>query len=227
MTQKKYQRGIIHSSEKIKKLIDYRINDITAISNQSVSDILEKAILDGLFPRNKVARSIVFDYLYSDSEKNGVKKTIQHLFFWNSTGNDLEAKYDNFRPLVEYCLVHVLNSCLLIDDNFGIDYFLRRFGSFVTNLENCSKNIEDPVMEAMLRQRAEWARMLYHNACDKPEKTWLKFFLEVINDNWSLVSNWSITYQCLSDIVLMADFTETTQARYDLLEIIEQVSDEW
>ena len=227
MAQKKYQRGIIHSNEKIKRLIDYRLKDITSLSNQSVSDILEKAILDGLFPKNKDVRRMVFDYLYSDEEKEGVKKTLECLFGWNSAGVDYEAKYYNFRPLVEYCLIHILNNCMLSDKNYFLDHFLCQFDTLVERLEICSTTMGEPSVEAMLKQRAEWARMLYNNARKKPNETWLKFFLEVINDNWSLLCNWSITYRCLCDSVSMADFTETAQARNDLLEIIEKISAEW
>lgn len=223
MSQKKFQRGIIHSNEKIKRLIDYRLKDITDISNRSVSDILETALLDGLFPRNKVARSIVVNYLYSDSEENGVRKTLENLFALDSDGVQLE-NLGTLR-LLNFCRAHIVNYRKISDRDILFQRFLNQFGSLVEVIEGNANCFDNP--PAMDKLRAEWARTLYNIACEKPKEMSLKYYLDVIIDNWLLLSINPITYLCLSYIVSMADYTETAEARNDLLDIIEKITVEW
>ena len=225
MAKNIYQRGIRHSSEQVMKLIDARVNDISAQGNQSISYIIENAILDGLFPRNKDARNIVINYLYSDNEENRVKKTLESIFIWNYTGVDWEAKQSNFGPLVKYIRFHAFCYHKLSDKDFLFQRFLRQFRVLVELIEGCSNTYEEP--PAMVKMRAEWARTLYDTACKKANEMSLNIFLDVISDNWIELNSYSITYQCLSYIVSMAEFKETSQERNDLLEIIEQISTEW
>lgn len=225
MAKNLYQRGIRHSSEQVMKLIDARVSDISAQGNQSISYIIENAILDGLFPRNKDARNIVINYLYSDSEENRVKKTLESLFTWNYTGVDWEAKQNNFGPLVTFFQFNAYLFHNLSNKDFLFQRFLKQFGVLVEHIEACSKTWDEP--PAMVKLRSEWARTLYDTACKKANEMSLNYFLDVISDNWILLHSYSITYQCLSYIVSMAQFKETSKERNDLLEIIENISAEW
>jgi len=227
MNSKKVQKGIIFSCEEVKNTIERRAHDLAVKSNQSISFIIETTLLEGLFPRNEDARSFVINGLYPENGNGSVGQTLDDIFGWNSAGVNWGSKYTNFKPLVEYCLIHVLNDSMLSEKNMVLHHFLSQFSSITEKIERIAKSDEVQVNEEMLQHHAKWARQLYELAREKPNEAWIKFFLEIINDCWDFLSDWSITYRCLSDIAAMADFTETIDARNSLVEIIDKISNEW
>lgn len=227
MAKNLYQRGIRHSSEQVMKLIDARVNEISSLGNQSISYIIENAILDGLFPKNKDARSIVVNYLYADYDDSGVKKTLDCLFAWNNAGVDLNSKYDNLRPIVEFTLFNIDGDPLLPKSNGAMHSFLYAFDSVIKRAEKELNMFESIIDKSQYLCSLEYAKTLLEQAKDKTVQIGIKFFFEVLLDLWNLIKGWSMTYRALSALASMSTFHENPETRNSLVETIDDVSKEW
>ncbi len=227
MAQKKYQRGIIHSSEEIKKLIDFRINDITAKSNKSVSEILEKAILDSLFAENKDAQSFIINGLYPQDGNGSVRQTLDDVFRWNNAGIDLNSKHDNLRPLVDFCLFNMDGTQLLPENNPAMQSFLYCLNSIVRRTEKEADSIENIINKSQYLYAAGQAKKICQQAKDDPTQIRIMFVFEVILDLWELIKGWSMTYRALSALASMSTFHENSETRNALVDLVNQISKEW
>ena len=227
MAQKKYQRGIIHSSETIKIILDHRIDDIALLTKQTTSNIVENALLDGLFPKNRDARDIIQANLYGDTDNRGVKETLIALFRFNSTGCNWLSKYRNFMPLLDFCLLYVDKQARLSDNNGVFTSFLNDFHSIANYTERCAQQIPDHFERSEYKSITNWIKMLYDTACNDPSKIYIIELFKVIKDLWLMIDDWNTTYFLLESIVTMGEFIETVESRNELYNIVDTISQEW
>lgn len=220
MEQKKYQRGIVHSSKRIKLIIDARIDDIQYDTNNSVSDIIEKALIDGLFGRNKDAQSIIFNSLYT----NGVKQTIIAFFKSN-----LVRKY-NIKPFVEYLLPRLISDALILSEK-NHSKFVFLFKKIIELLEkyaqqNKGKDNHSELWWLNYQHQLEWANTLYQQVCGTSERrVELCYCWQILCVCWVALAEYDITYIFLTHIVTIAVFDETSTARNQLCDFLITVSE--
>ena len=220
MEQKKYQRGIVHSSKRIKLIIDARIDDIQYDTNSSVSDIIEKALIDGLFGRNKDAQSIIFNNLYTDS----VKQTMIAFFKSN-----LVRKY-NTKPLVEFLLPCLISDTLIMtEENHSKFVFL--FKEIIERLEEYAQQSKGKDNHSELwwlnyKHQVEWANKLYQQAfATSDQKVELCYCWQILCGCWVALEDYDITYTFLTHIATIAVFDETSTARNRLCDFLINVSE--
>lgn len=227
MAMKKIQKAFYLSSEYVKNFIESRIEDISIKTQRSSSYIIENLLLDGLLPENEEAKSIVRNHLYPDSERGGVQKTLEAIFAYNAAGANWNSKHDNFKPLVDYCLVFGTPSATYNGKGTVLPHFYSQLSDVVDRIENCANSCIEPYDRKRYEAKAEWAKSLYKTSQENPNEIVIRNHFELVRDCWEMLDNWSITYRYLMDLVTMGEFQESTIARNDLYDIINDISKEW
>lgn len=227
MGPKKIQKMFYYSSEYVKKFIESRIEDIAIKEQRSSSYIIENILLDRLLPKNNDARWIVQTYLYPDDERGGVQKTLEALFSQNSAGINWNSKHDNFKPLVEYCLLYTGSSSRMANGKPELHHFINQLESIVDRIEECTKVCIEKYDRQMFEQQAALAKILLETAKKSPEDIMFNQHFQLVLDCWDMLKDWSITYRYLADLVAMYEWTENTNARNALYDIIDTISAEW
>lgn len=247
-----YHRGIIHSSEKVKYLIDSRLKDIQTITNKSISQIIEEALIDNLFCKNDDARSIMINTLYSTNEDR-IKQTMIAVFNLNLVG---DKKY-NIRPFIEYLLLWAFQDDVVTLTEEDHSKFLSLYKKIIEqiekyaqqhkyeienweeikqdNFEAAVKNTDTPYKDCRppwwwwnYQQQTEWANKLYQLDSDALDrKLHLRYHLQVLWDFWDALADYDITYTYLIHIATIAAFRETATARNEICNILKEVSEEW
>ena len=227
MAIKKIQKAFYLSSEYVKDFIESRIEDIAVKTQRSSSFIIENLLLDGLLPDNEEAKSIIRYHLYPDGERGGVQKTLEAIFAHNAAGLNWNSKYDNFKPLVDYCLNFGMVSATYKGKGTVLPHFYSQLRDVVDRIENCTASCIETYDRKRFESIAEWAKTLQKTAEEDPAKIVIREHFELVRDCWDMLGDWSITYRYLMDLVTMGEFQESTIARNDLYDIISEISKEW
>ena len=228
MAIKKIQKMFYYSSEYIKKFIESRLDDLSIKTKHSTSYLIETILLDGLLPKNEEAKTIIQNNLYPDSTQGGVKKTLDSVFSINAAGTGWKSKYDNLKPLVEYCIYYCCSTNQTSNQNDAyLQYFLGQLRPVVDRIENCTNACIEILDRKMYASQLELAKVLLKTAEEHPEEIIPRNHFQLIYDCWDMLDDWSITYRYLSCLVAICDFQENSNARNKLYDIISEISEEW
>ena len=250
--QNKYQRGIIHSSKKVKEIIDGRLNDISKITNKSISKIIEDILIENLLCKNEDARSIMENVLYSEKE-NSIKQTMIAIFNLNLVR---DKKY-NIRPFIEYLLLWAFQDDVVTLTEEDHSKFLSLYKKIIEQIEKYAQQhkfeienweeIEQANIKAAFekketpykdcrppwwwwnyKQQTEWANKLYQLDCDEfARKLHLRHHMQILWDFWDALIDCNTTYTFLIFIAEKAAFIENEMARNRVCSILNEVSEEW
>ena len=227
MTPKKIQKMFYYSSEYIKKFIESRIDDIAIKTQRSSSFIIENLLLNGLLPENKEAKDLVQYNLYPDDERGGVQKTLESAFSNNAAGVNWGSVHDNFKPLVEYSYNFCSATSHCTGNESALHHFRSQLRSVVERIENCANACIEEYDREMFETQAKWARALLDIAENRPSEIVFRDHFQLVLDCWEMLSDWSITYRYLYDLVVMGDWQENPTARNYLFDVIDDISKEW
>lgn len=224
---KKNQKMFYFSSEYVKKFVETRIEDLAIETQRSSSYIIENLILDGLLPHHEEARYIIRQNLYPDNENGGIKKTLDALFSSNAAGVDWRAKHNNFKPVIEYCIMYCDSSSHYIN-NPSLDYFITQEKDIILRIENCVYACIEPYDRHMYASNLEFAKLILNKAENSPQEIVFKECYELISVCWDMLYDWSITFRFLACVTRMCEFNEeNSRARNALYDIISEISLEW
>lgn len=224
---KKNQKMFYFSSEYVKKFVETRIDDIASESQRSSSYIIENLLLNGLLPKNEEARYLIRQNLYPDGENGGIKKTLDALFSANAAGMDWKSKHNNFKPLVEYCLLYC-DSTSHYKKGPYLDYFINQLRNITDRIENCVSACIEVYDKKMYSSYLEFAKLLIQKAEKSPEEIVYRECFDLVNTCWDMLYDWSITFRFLACVTRMCDFIEENyNARNTLYNIISDISEEW
>lgn len=224
---KKNQKMFYFSSEYVKKFVETRIEDVANESQRSSSYIIENLLLDGLLPQNDEAKHIILQNLYPEKDNGGIKKTLDALFSTNAAGIDWKSKHNNFKPLVDYCILYCDPSSHYTKDS-SLDYFICQLRDIVSRIENNVYACIEPYDKQMFASNLEFAKLILKKAETSPQEIVYKECFELINVCWDMLYDWSITFRFLACVVRMCDFNEeNSHARNALYNIISELSQEW
>lgn len=224
---KKNQKMFYFSSEYIKNFVETRIEDVAIETQRSSSYIIENLLLDGLLPKNEEARNIIRQNLYPDNETGGIKKTLDALFSSNAIGIDWKSKHNNFKPVVEYCLLYCDSSSHYKKDP-TLNYFISQLRDIVDRIENCVYACIEPYDKKMYSTYRDYAKSLLKKAEESPQEIVYKECFDLVNVCWDMLYDWSITFRFLACVTRMCDFNdENHRARNALYHIISDISEEW
>lgn len=223
---KKNQKMFYFSSEYVKKFVETRIDDIAIETQRSSSYIIENLLLDGMLPENEEAKYIIRQNLYPDNEKGGIKKTLDALFSSNASGINWKSKYNNFKPVVEYCLLYC-DAKSHYEDNSSLDYFISQLKAIVSRIENCVYACIESYDKNMYSSYLEFAELILKKAKESPQEIMYRECFDLINVCWDMLYDWSITFRFLACVTSMCEFEENSCARNKLYSIISDISKKW
>lgn len=227
MTQKKIQKAFYLSSEYAKEFIETRIDDIAVKTQHSSSYIIETLLLKSLLPENEEAKDIIRYNLYPQDGQGGVQRTLEAIFSKNAAGTGWEPRHNNFFPLIEFCLNFGTYSATYKGKQTSLDHFYSQMRSIVEYVKNCANSCIEEYDRQRYESLAAWAGQLYEKAQSEPNEIVIRYHFELVRDCWAMLSNYDITYRYLRDLVMMGEFQESTIARNELYDIINEISKEW
>ena len=224
---KKNQKMFYFSSEHAKKFVETRIDDVAIETQRSSSYIIENLLLDGLLPKNEEAKYIILQNLYPDDDNGGIKKTLYALFSANAAGINWKSKHNNFKPLVEYCILHCDPEAHYTNSPY-LDYFAGQLCDIVSQIDNCVHVCIEPYDKKMYASYLDLAKLLLEKAEKAPQEIVYKQCYDLINVCWGMLYDWSITFRFLACLTRMCDFyEENSRARNALYDIIADISQQW
>lgn len=226
MKQVKIQKNINLRDQKTKNLIEKRSADLAQKLNQSTSFIIEKALLEGLFPKNKEAWDLTINYLYSD-DPNSIKRTLNAAFEINAAGTDWKAKHSNFLPIIMFGMKYYRNPAYFTGKERVFHHLLEQLFLIIKRIDNCVKGVIKVEERSFLEDKAQNAMNLITSLKNAPEKINPYNIFEIISDFFEMLDDWSITYRALSDLVEICTFEESSDTRIELFDIINELSVNW
>lgn len=201
---------------KTQSFIDARIKDIQEITHRPKCYITNELILKSLLPENDTAKDLIKYRLYAP--EGGIKATIKQLFFNNSYyGEQDYSEYDNFYPIIQFCLRDErLNEAINLKEvKFDID-------KFNTYAEIINQTIEQ------YKEKHKKYYVAHDFTISKKDKIIFPYAIfSWINDYWDALGNKSVTYDYLKMVVDCTNFTETYYKRDNLYTIISSISEDW
>lgn len=225
MKQVKIQKNINLRDQKTKNLIEKRSADLAQELNQSTSFVIEKALLEGLFPKNKEAWDLTTNYLYSD-EPNSVKDTLYAVFQKNTTGIR-NSVHDNLLPIVMFCLKHYKGPSSFSFKNQELYHLIDQLNLIIKRVENCVSGTIDTKERAFLYDRAINAADLIKRLQESPEKINPYYIFELIADFFAMLDDFLYAFTALCDLTTICQFEENVNTRIELFNIICELSTDW
>lgn len=227
MALKKIQKMFYYSNEYIKQFIESRIEDVSHKTQRSSSFIIENLLLSGLLPQNEDASHIIRTNLYPDDSQGGVKKTLDAIFSYNAAGTGWKSKHSNFELLVIYCINYCMGTTGYKGNDGDLYYLRSQLRDIVERIGNCTNACIEPYDRRMYSSQYELAKFLLKTAEDNPAEISFRNHFQLVYDCWYMLDDWSITYRYLSCLANLCDFTENSDARNELYDIISAISAEW
>lgn len=223
MKQAKIQKNFYISNQKTKNMIEKRCADLALINNKSSSAIIEEQLLDGLFPKNKVANYLTTFYLYSDHHDN-IKNTLDAAFNTNANGVAIKR---NFMPIVSFCLKHYRGPSKFPKDEQDLYHLVDQLNLILKRINNCVTGIIDEQERSYYYDRAISASDLIKKLQESPDKTKPYYYFELIADFFEMIDDFPHTYNALSTLAQISDFEENAYSRIELYDILDEQSKEW
>ena len=228
---KKFQ----YSSQVNKEILEKRSADIAELSNSTVSEVIEGALVDQLLVSDEHAAPYVNGVLFGKRftfdgacVPYGIRDAFIEIFEEVSAGVGWKPRYTNARPLVELAAKLVKEHSPKLARTNGkpfsaLNELNYAFDSLCGVFEKAANNLEEPGLDAELRWAREAAKPAIMNATIEPA-----MIIDFILRNWTAVENSAHTLRTLSK--LFAASTEWEDTAYDRVRfqnICETVMAEW
>ena len=157
-----------------------------------------------------------------------IKSTITNLFSFNSAGIDWMPKYDNFLPLLEYCIKFCPRPARSQKNKDYIFSYLSYFKSVVDHIEKYSHYCIEPECRQIFELAAEMAKsMLKRAEEDNCSINFLEQY-ELVYKCWDMLHDWSVTYEYLSCLTeISSNWPEDVNAKNTLYNVISNLSKSW
>lgn len=228
MAPQKLQKTFYLSSTNVKTTIENRINDIAIRSNQSTSYVIERALIDSLFPANIDARYIICANLYAD---NGVQRTLSALFSFNAGGVEpYRSKYNNLKPVIEYMLKWVDPEQMYNHSGSGYQvhyHLVSQLESIVGILEESASCCIESMDRELDEAQAKWAKELLNKARRESPVINVREHLDLALTSHMKLNGFRL-YDCyLMDLARIANYPNNEYMRDELTQIINEISKEW
>lgn len=212
------------------ELINRIISDKAEAKNMSEFEVIEQImIFDGLLPRNSTARTIIEEHLYGNESNIG--KTLSNLFSINSDGEKSKhsTRYENFLKLVHYARnQECICNTILTGKEKILPHCILQIESVIKRLEMLENKDKDYENKIIYSNEVKFGKDLLLELKNEPQCSHIFNFYTIIINNWKDLKGWSITYSLLNDLVLLEPkWRNNFETRLELLEIINEISNEW
>ena len=213
---KKFQ----YSSQVNKEILERRAADIAELSNSTVSEVIEGALVDQLLVSGGHAAPFVNGVLFGKRftfdgacVPYGIRDAFIEIFVDVSAGVGWKPRYTNARPLVELAAKLVKEHSPRLAKTNGepfsaLDELEYAFDSLCGVFEKAVSTSEEPGLDAELRWAREAAKPAIMSATIEPA-----MIIDFVLRNWTAVENSTHTFRTLSK--LFAASTEWEDTAYD------------
>lgn len=223
-----FKKMFYFSNEATKNIIEKRINDIAENKHQSFSNVIEDILLNQLLPKNKEARCIIMDLFSDNSSFNSISSTLERLFGDNASGIQGSSKYDNFLPVVNFCIEYMdVNSTIELEDEFCGLYISGQLEQVLGIIKRTINSSKDNSQKTYLTSQSKFIEKLIHSFSLNISNQNLKMCFTILKDNWEILKENTYTYRCLSHLAGACSFVENSKSRDVLCNIICEISSEW
>lgn len=223
MKQSKIQKSFYFSDQKTKSIIEKRCADLALINNQSSSFIIEDKLMEGLFPKNKEAKDLIINYLYSD-DPDSIKNTLDAAFNINANGTTTRR---NFMPIITFCLKRYRGPSKFPKVEQDLYYLVDQLNFILKRINNCVSGIIDEKERSYYYDRTISAADLIKTLRESPDKTKPYYIIELIADFFEMIDDYPHTYNALSTLAQLSEFEESANNRIELYDIINELSTDW
>lgn len=191
------------------------------------STFVEKRLLDSYLPRSKQGRYYVVNCLYS--EDGSIAETLRAIFSMNSAGLNWKSKYSNLFPLVKFSLEQLAKMDECKKSFSGHENEFVHFTSQLKSIVEILKNFECEDEEEKNNCREEIKRVeeLVKYLSVTPSTVSYMEIYSVLVSNWTIINEWSVTYRLLADLSTMIPWNDSRAWKFELLEKIKEVTNEW
>lgn len=201
------------SNTDMKDFLENRIMDESELSHKSPTKIIEMNLLCQMLPMNGEARDIISNYLYSSD--GSIKDALHQLFVDNAYFEESEfAQYDNFQPLVFFCLRNVHKKDVRITNVDEFNELVKWALAELKHYKENTKKTHIPDYDHLVLKK------------DNPI-TRVEWHYEFIHDAWSILDYKENTYKYLAMLIEYSEFTENAEKRNTVYNIIKTLSEEW
>lgn len=217
------KKMLVFSNAETRDLIKNIISDEVSVEKRNESVLLESHILNDMLPANKSASAWI-QFLYTGEWD--ISRVLNACFGYLAAGINWHAKYSNGKPLIQYAAHWELVANSKPDINAIERYhFLSQLESLVNKIESLVETATDTYRAA---NDVDWIREIYKTAKDEPGYLTFAPLYQFLLENWDELCDWTITYRLLSDMAAMQkNWPDTHESRYQLLNILKEVSKEW
>jgi len=207
-----------------KELIESMLSDeAVAERRNNMSNILESHILNSMLPKNGNAAAFVRALYSSNTNDFELGKTFADVFSYLSGGFDRKAVADNGRPLVEHFHQLSLQAESATGKENDWNYLLSQFDSVITKLEKVGMKSGE-VTELDIQYQRELFAKLERN----PSGERFTVLTSIILEYWPVLRNFDRTYRLLMSMANMQKgIRNDAEARYTLVQLLKEITDEW
>lgn len=213
-------------------LLGYIISDDAYIHGSDPSAIVEQRLAERYLISNADARCWLGNCLYTPD--GSIQNTLHHIYCYAQAGNGGYARVDNLLPLVEYTLQLFAGDQNQMDlSSTDIDKFL------LDDMIGCIDNLRKDIVYIMQHKRnaseknLEPLCIILEYIKEKLNSTYTNCgpvifqLISLIIDYWKDIKMLASTYDVLQLIAYAAPWDTTPERRYQLAELIGQVTSEW
>ncbi len=186
----------------------------------------EKELNEKNVEESSFSGPVIFNTLYSEEACMG--EILRGLFDQNAAGLNWKSKSSEFLPLVEFARwqQQLIKEKTIVDSDLA--YFTGLFKSLVERINTMAASCIEPEERIVYESECEKAKcqleILEHN----PKALDLNEYYDLIVNNWEGLSDWTITYRFLAQLVkLEKNWKENETSMYELRKIATEVTATW
>lgn len=224
-----------YSSALNKEIIERRAADVAELTDQSVSIVIEDALIERLLPHDEHARHFVNGVLFgkkclissNEWEDYRIRDALSDIFADVSAGVDWKPRYDNTKPFVDfaYSLLKTHRPRFTKRNEYPseLDDVAYDFDSLCSVLENQAKKTDTPGLSADARRARDLIYPNIENGSIAPIK-----IIETIVFNWDAVANSTHTFRVLHHLLAACSpWEDTAEERAHFQSLCESIMSEW
>lgn len=217
------------SGEFSEKAILMVARDIAELENCTIPKALELMLMTFILTNNEEIKSWIKFLVHTGS----IRATVAQMFSENAGGINCKARYDFYRPLVEYAAK--LSLPCFIDTTYEVSPGDRP----VFHCQSCWDDVASVLEEhakkdaynTELSSDTTKARKLANRLEDGKDRTAnvtleARQFFDIVLNHWDLLGNYSYTFRALMDVVKMSSpWDETALNRSCFMYVLHELFD--
>jgi len=211
------------------ELVTKFVADEANYRKMTESQVIEEKVLNAYLPINENGRMWIINYLYD--ENGTLQKALHAIYAYN--GADMScARYQNYLDIVKFTFDLTLqdtNNIDLSNDLNRLDYILKYMEMLEDRFRYVEKNCSNASTRFDMHEAAHMLKFLATQMSTSPDSLNGNFcdIYSLILAYWDEIKGWGSLYRLLQSLVDVSTWDTTSNRRYQLLNLIKQITDNW